>query len=229
MDQVPDAVALRVVLRSKKSGVEPPESTQAKEKLLCYYVQEKIRAKWPVWDSRRTKDYIQSPKGNSYQSLHYTSSIVLGNDDLPFEVQVRSYDMHQAAEYGSASHSLYKMQTPGNATASLLCSTAAPQSSASSMTCGYLESLEVFRAAVVDKNTFVFVSIPQNKSNFIMGIPPNCRVQDAIAVLPLARSSSEWSVFVNGQKSRLDDRIQNGDALLVLETDDAALRAAGGA
>jgi hypothetical protein len=36
-----------------------------------------------------------------------------------------------------------------------------------------------------------------------------------------------WSVFVNGRKPRLDDRIQNGDALLVLETDDAALRAAG--
>jgi (p)ppGpp synthase/HD superfamily hydrolase len=218
IDQVPDAVALRVVLRSKRSGVELSEATQAKEKLLCYYVQEKIRARWPVWDTRCTKDYIRSPKANSYQSLHYTSSIMFGNDDLPFEVQVRSYDMHLAAEYGSASHSIYKIQAPSNLTSRLMCPSL-PQPRPSSMTHGYLECLEGTRAAVVGKNTFIFVSIPQNQSNFIMSIPQNCRVQDAIAVLPV--TSSESFVFVNGRKAQLDDKMQNGDALLVLETEDS--------
>lgn len=108
--QVPDALAIRIVLKAKKLVIdEPSEVTRARERALCYYAQKLCQERWrPYSANPRFKDYIGRPKKNGYQSLHYTAQTWWQGEPWTLEVQVRSAEMHQVAEIGLACHWDYK-------------------------------------------------------------------------------------------------------------------------
>jgi len=106
--EVPDAIALRVIVDAKPQlERENIELTRARERALCYYVQNVLIQEYlpPASAHPTKKDYIAHPKKNGYQSLHHTA------DAEPYlvEVQVRSGEMHRVAEYGIAAHWDYKL------------------------------------------------------------------------------------------------------------------------
>lgn len=89
IDEINDLCGLRLIVLNEKD---------------CYDAQRIVHHLWQGVPGE-SKDYIARPKPNGYQSLH---TVVWGEDDLPLEIQIRTREMHQQAEFGVAAHWRYK-------------------------------------------------------------------------------------------------------------------------
>jgi GTP pyrophosphokinase len=155
----------------------------------------------------RFKDYIATPKPNMYQSLHTT---VIGKDGLPFEVQIRTWDMHRTAEYGIAMHWEYKEGEPGDKDLNRRLEWVR----------GLLETQqdtdpeEFIKAIKVDMFADqVFVFTPKGD---IFTLPNGAGVIDFAYAIHSAVGNRMFGAKVNGKIVNFEYHLQNGDIIEVL-------------
>ena len=159
----------------------------------------------------RFKDYIGTPKPNLYQSLHTT---VVGESGIPFEVQIRTKEMHEVAEYGIAAHWKYKQNGQGSGDEGryewvrrLL------ENQEGADAEDFIHSLKVDMFA--DE---VFVFTPQGD---VINLPAGATPIDFAYNIHSAVGNHMVSAKVNGRIVPLNHRLQNGDVVEVMTSQSA--------
>ena len=154
----------------------------------------------------RFKDYISTPKPNMYQSLHTT---VIGKQGIPFEVQIRTWDMHETAEYGIAAHWKYKQDGAGDGQEKdfewvriLL------ESQQDTDAEDYLNSMKI---DMFDDEVFAFT--PKGK---IVSLPAGSTPIDFAYAIHSGVGNSLVGAKVNNRICNIDTKLQNGDIVEII-------------
>ena len=154
----------------------------------------------------RFKDYISTSKPNLYQSLHTT---VIGQQGIPFEVQIRTWDMHQTAEYGVAAHWKYKQGVKGGDEKQFewvrrLLESQQEETDAED----YIHSLKV---DMFDDEVFVFTP----KGN-VMSLPAGSTPIDFAYAIHSGVGNAMVGAKVNNRIAPFDQPLHNGDIVEIL-------------
>ncbi len=159
----------------------------------------------------RFKDYISTPKPNMYQSLHTT---VIGKQGIPFEVQIRTWDMHETAEYGIAAHWKYKQDGDGAGQEKdfewvrrLL------ESQQDTDAEDYLNSMKI---DMFDDEVYAFT--PQGK---IVSLPAGSTPIDFAYAIHSGVGNSLVGAKVNNRICNIDTKLQNGDIVEIITSKSA--------
>ena len=191
-DDIYDLVGIRVLVNSVRD---------------CYAVLGAVHARWnPV--PGRFKDYIAMPKFNLYQSLHTT---VIGPQGRAVEIQIRTHDMHQRAEYGVAAHWKYKEQ-------------AGKTQEQSEDDLAWLKHLSDWQAETQDPSEFldslrfeigakeVYVFTPKGK---VIGLASGATPVDFAYAVHTEVGHRTMGAKVNGRLVPLETQLQSGDVVEV--------------
>ena len=153
----------------------------------------------------RFKDYISTPKPNMYQSLHTT---VIGRHGVPFEVQIRTWEMHETAEYGIAAHWKYKQNAGGGNEKDFEWVRRLLESQQDTDAEDYLSSLKI---DMFDDEVFVFT--PKGK---IVSLPAGSTPIDFAYAIHSGVGNAMVGAKVNNRIVNIDAVLQNGDIVEVI-------------
>ncbi len=153
----------------------------------------------------RFKDYISTPKPNMYQSLHTT---VIGTQGIPFEVQIRTWEMHETAEYGIAAHWKYKQGTGSGNEKDFEWVRRLLESQQDTDAEDYVNSLKI---DMFDDEVFVFT--PKGK---IVSLPAGSNPIDFAYAIHSGVGNSMVGAKVMGRITTIDTPLKNGDIVEIL-------------
>ena len=153
----------------------------------------------------RFKDYISTPKPNMYQSLHTT---VIGSQGIPFEVQIRTWQMHETAEYGIAAHWKYKQGTGDGNEKDFEWVRRLLESQQTTDAEDYVQSLKI---DMFDDEVFVFT--PKGK---IVSLPAGSTPIDFAYAIHSGVGNAMVGAKVNNRIVNIDSKLKNGDIIEVL-------------
>ena len=158
----------------------------------------------------RFKDYISTPKPNMYQSLHTT---VIGKQGIPFEVQIRTWEMHEIAEYGVAAHWKYKQGTGAGNEKDFEWVRRLLESQQDTDAEDYVQSLKI---DMFDDEVFVFT--PKGR---IVSLPAGSTPIDFAYAIHSGVGNSMIGAKVNNRITTIDATLKNGDILEILTSKNA--------
>ena len=158
----------------------------------------------------RFKDYISTPKPNMYQSLHTT---VIGSQGIPFEVQIRTWEMHETAEYGIAAHWKYKQGTGAGTEKDFEWVRRLLETQQDSDAEEFVQDMKI---DMFDDEVFVYT--PKGR---IVSLPAGSTPIDFAYAIHSGVGNAMIGAKVNNRIANIDTKLRNGDIVEVLTSKSA--------
>ena len=192
MDEIYDIYAVRIIVDSV---------------FECYYCLGIIHDMFNPLPGR-FKDYISTPKPNMYQSLHTT---VIGKQGVPFEVQIRTWQMHHTAEYGIAAHWKYKLGIGGKDKFEERLAWIRQLLESQKESDDVEEIVNVIKSDFSPDEVFAFT--PKGD---VISLPMGASIVDFAYAIHSAVGSKMIGAKVDGRITPLDHQINNGEIIEIL-------------